>query len=652
MEGSLQMPAEQHPPGPTQEDTVPPAPAIVLQPKPSSSGLPMLALVLLIGVAARVPLAYLNGYAADVNWFMSWTRAVTLDGLGGLYRVTDINYPPFYILVMKLLGEGWRFFDPGLTNSASLAALLRLPACLADVAIALLLFSEGRRLLGPRAGWLAAGLYFLNPAGLYVTAYWGQVDSVHTAFLLAALVACNRRSSSACGFFAAAALLQKLQSIAFLPLFVMEVYRYQRWGGLRRLLAGAGLAVVVVLTPFAVYGSAQQAIERGYAKVVGQYPDRSLYAYNLWTLLDQQDAVDHEPPPWLVRIAADGRAEVPLPAAWYLRFTVRQLSILLFALAVATILTLAARSRRHDLRALAAAALGLAFFTLPTEMHERYAFPVLALLPLWAIAGGGRQLVYWLFTSLFLLNLAGVLKIEPTARIVSGGMMVLLSALMLTLVFEGRRMLRPAAPETLDALNDSAPPRSRLIRAFQVITILFWIAGGVATAAAWQWAQSRPLQPSPDVLYLSDLAPSSASNGWRPLGLDCSVSRSLLQAEGSYYLKGIGTHAPARLTFELPPGFQRFEAKVGVNPNHNGDVECLVRLNGNRAWRRHMKRQEWAELDLPLNGARTLTLEVLPGDTQMHDHVDWCGARLVRAPGAAPEPIQSGPASSTTPFGE
>lgn len=615
----------------------------------------ILALVLLIGTALRVPLAFQAGYGADVSWFANWTRVVTLHGFRDLYATTDCNYPPLYVLIMRGAGEAWQSwieprlgndpqrgppYAPKLADSAYYRAYVRVPACLADILLAIVLWIETRRLFSARAAAVAATAYFLNPAAMYVSGYWGQVDSVHTLLLTAALVACNRHARLTCGFFVGLSLLQKLQSIAVVPLFFLEFYRYQRWRGVGGVLLGAVLAAIVVLSPFVFTGSFDLALKRGYGQAVGYYEDRSLYAFNLWTLLDQQDASDRDVPGWLLRMqAGPEQISVPAKGQWYSHVTYRTLSLALFALAVAVILSLHSRAHRHDLRSLAAGMLALAFFLFPTEMHERYAFPVLGLMVFWAMATPGRMTLYWLFSALFVLNLAAVQKPDAINRVISIGLLALFAALLWCLLAKRRAATAAAEPVALDSesLNDGAPLPSKLVRAFQVVTLLGCVGAALGGFFVWERQRHVPAARSSDAMvFLSDLKPIVASNGWRELAQDQSVSRSVLQCDGAYYLRGLGMHAPARAVYEVPEGFDRLVTKVCVDPRHKGRVSARVRLDGRAVWQQRLEHGDSADVDVPLGHTKFLMLEITPEGDQKSDHVNWCGARLIRQAASQP----------------
>ena len=60
----------------------------------------------------------------------------------------------------------------------------------------------------------------------------------------------------------------------------------------------------------------------------------------------------------------------------------------------------------------------------------------------------------------------------------------------------------------------------------------------------------------------------SAEQGWGMTRLDKNAGGGLLQVEDMVFQKGFGTHANARILVVVPPGAQRFQARVG--PDHGG----------------------------------------------------------------------------------
>ncbi len=152
--------------------------------------------ILIGGIALRVWVVSYGriGHLPDVNTFLRWVRGLADLGLGDFYAAGSFcDYPPLAMLI--LLSVGWvaAAFDGVLANDALLCVLIKIPACLADVCIALVLFIEGKRMFGSARALGAAALYFLSPLPLYNSAYWGQVDSIHSLLILLALVSADRR---------------------------------------------------------------------------------------------------------------------------------------------------------------------------------------------------------------------------------------------------------------------------------------------------------------------------------------------------------------------------------------------------------------------------------------------------------------------------
>jgi len=150
------------------------------------------------------------------------------------------------------------------------------------------------------------------------------------------------------------------------------------------------------------------------------------------------------------------------------------------------------------------------------------------------------------------------------------------------------------------------------------------------------------------VAFLSDLEPSEASDGapfgddlgmrW-PHRLDRSVTGKPLRAGGRRYARGIGVHAPSRMTWALDGGWRRLLGSVAIDDevlllNSHGSVVFRVLVDGTPQWESPILRGGDTPLELPdldLDGARELTLEVDPStDFFVADRADWLMLLLVR----------------------
>lgn len=611
-------------------------------------------LLLLVGLAARAGLSLRPGLTDDTELFEAWLRGAGQHGLSGFYdQVDGANYPPLHILTLR--AQAWLLEQAGVDlvlpeSSRVIRVFLRAPACAADVLIALVLYGMCARRWGRRAGLGGAALYFLNPVSLYVSAYWGQVDSIHTFFVLAGLASLNRDRPLRSGLAIGLAMLQKFQSITFLPLFIFDAYRWRGLRGVCALGAGFVLSACAVMAPFAAAGSdkpegrlsvAKEALERGYLRVLGQYPRLSINAYNLWHVGNHHLIGDRNPPRILIKAAASGQTSVAQDAKWYLQLTWRRIGSILFVLFVATVLAIYARRHLPEDRALAAGLLGLTFFLFPTEMHERYAYPVIAVLVPWAVVGAWRERWFWGLSVLLLLNLTGPLPVTQITSEVSVGVLLLFTAGMLMIavgpagVRGGAALTGASGAAALAALTDTAggpPARRVLVTWFCRLTFLTWVAV-LNVACVLVYLGSVAAWPREGgVVYLSELPARSARQQYASVQADAEVDGGPLFVGGRYYFRGLGTHASARVVYDVPPGYTRFRSLAGVNGHFGGVARVKVLVDGELVQQSDPLSAVTApfEVDVDVSAARELILIVEPNGPNTGDHVDWADARFVK----------------------
>ncbi len=597
------------------------------------------AAVLVIGVIARVALVCTEGlgHLPDTNLFYDWTTGLGSLGLAGFYENRAFcDYPPLFVLVMWLIGKVTALVGGVLQEEVVVRAILKVPACLADGVIALTLLSEGRRIAGRHAGVAAAALYFLNPAAVYNSAYWGQVDAIHTALLLLGVAAVGRSRFASAGVFGALALLTKFQSIALLPLLIFDTWRCRRWRGLALMVCGAAAAACALLLPFGLTGTLDDVLSRAYVHVVGQYHQLSRNAMNLWQLLGIAELADTAPPGFIVAAVARGEPSIATDASPLLWLTYRHISLLLYAWSVAAILSLHARQAGAMARYGAAGALALAFFFIPTEMHERYAHPALAFLALWAVSAAWRERAFWFVSILLLLNLTLVLPINDIVVHTAGAMTLAFAVVCVLALRKPASELPPAAaPSPADA--DARMTDSVLVRAFARITWLSGLALAAATVGIVGWCAASSLfrraAEAPGVTHVSALTPEREHQGWGTLRVDRAVSGGLIQMGDRLYLRGLGTHTPSRQLYVIPEGATQFRATVGIDgaAGQRGSAVAIVELDGEEAYRSPtlFGGEAPVEVTVPLDGAKRITLRTdATADGNRADHVSWALARF------------------------
>ncbi len=318
-----------------------------------------------------------QGFKNDIQTFEAWTISLLDHGLANFYGQTGFaDYPPGYFYVLALIGHLWaplRAHDP---NFGILMLMTKLPSIFADLGIGALIFALGKRFAPPVVAFGAAALYVLNPATIYISANWGQVDAFAGFFVLLAaylLLRSDDRAPGQLGWEIPVAwislsysLLIKPQAAAVIPVFI--AFAFVDAQRRRTRLIGTGIGIVAAFA-FAVVASEPfhpanplatlQWLLGRYEFGSNVYPYNTVNAFNLWAI---------KGPFWQ---RDDVLIGFILKAPQYFW----GIGLVLAALALIVWRYLQARSASALLEACALAL--LAFFVLATRMHERYSFNAL-----------------------------------------------------------------------------------------------------------------------------------------------------------------------------------------------------------------------------------------------------------------------------------
>lgn len=238
-------------------------------------------IVLFSALLLRVLFAFaVYGFPPDIACFMGWANQAAETGLFRVYSgEMYIDYPPGYVSILWVLGKLKGLF--GLSDaSPAFLVLLKLPALLADLALAFLLFSLARGRLGDERSLFLFALCALNPAIGLNSALWGQVDSVFVLPLFAGMLLLVQGKLLHSATLFALALLVKPQTLIFSPLWLFTfLERRNLVVFLKSVVAGLAVFLGVAL-PFSL--SRVFAIYRG---AIGSYQYATLNAFNLFALL-------------------------------------------------------------------------------------------------------------------------------------------------------------------------------------------------------------------------------------------------------------------------------------------------------------------------------------------------------------------------------
>lgn len=336
-----------------------------------------------------------GGFAGDIDYWATWTKTLVTNGLGRAYE-SGINYHPLFLYVLTAFG----FLRN--TEEAIRAHIheLKYLVLLFDFLAAYLLI---RFLTANKRSALPAFFILFNPAYLYNTMIWGQVDAIHTFFSFASLLTAMHGGAVTSSVLFLLALNMKAQAIIFLPFLALFLlpYFFDFRTFLKSFFSVAGVQALLLL-PF-ILEDRMKSLIRTVLHAVDYNPVVSMNAFNAWYLFFRGD----------LSALPDAAAFMGISyKVWGLMsFSVVSLSLLF---AVGPRIFTRARHKEpyhwedYQLFFLCLGLISIAFFYFNTQMHERYAHPAILFLGVYGVLSG-RYIIFVLVSLGYLLNMDAVL---------------------------------------------------------------------------------------------------------------------------------------------------------------------------------------------------------------------------------------------------
>ncbi len=378
--------------------------------------------ILAILLLARVALAPVGIFEIDFAAWVAWGEDLwTGDWAHFTERGFNDRLPAVFYLLWFLAGL---HHLTGLPNEF----LYKLPANLADTALAWLIFRFAARHWGNRLGLVAGLAYALNPFAWHVSTFWGQMDAVQALLLAGTLLLAARGGTVLPVVLLTIATLFKPHSVVLAPLLAVLWWRQTSHAlrqVVRRIILAGTTAVVTVWILTAPFVPPERWNQHQYEGIVSpfaflwdrfqaannQYPYASVNAFNVWSATGALWASDQKPVAGLTA------------QTWgMILFCATALGVVLLALRRSTLTS-------PDLF-LAAATLSFLAFTFLTRAHERHVFPAIALLAFVAVSRPMLFGAYLASTAAALVNTLYAYRslelhipepLSPTAvRVISG----------------------------------------------------------------------------------------------------------------------------------------------------------------------------------------------------------------------------------------
>ena len=322
-------------------------------------------LLLVLGFLIRVALWPQAGLVGDVDVFVQWVHGLATRGFGHAYD-QQLSFPAVMAWIWGALAAVQPAFAraPDATDPAILA-LMKAPASLADLGIAAAVGWWFRD--SPRLALAAAAAILLWPVTWYVSALWGQYESLYVLPALLAVLAARAHRPGWAAALLAIALMTKPQALPFAVPFAAWFLATEGWRGALKAATIAGAVALVLWLPFLAAGG-----PIAYLRNLGAYQNDmfdflSLRAWNPW---------------WLVQELFGGGNFISDQTAVVGPLTYRMIGLAAAAGLVALVFVSVYRQPTPERLAMGLAAVTLGAFIGLTTMHERYSYPAIVFLML------------------------------------------------------------------------------------------------------------------------------------------------------------------------------------------------------------------------------------------------------------------------------
>jgi Gpi18-like mannosyltransferase len=539
------------------------------------------------------------GYEQEIQNYKIWSQSAVQFGTHNIYDRTWCDIPPVYPYVLNGIGHIYRLFSPKFEyNTYLFQFLIKFPPILADLLISLIIFFFLRKKKNSfSVAFLAMSAYAFNPAVIFSSACWGQMDSIALLFALGAVVALVDRKYFWAWSLIAVGVLTKVQLAVLLPIFVLITWRRK---GLKTLLNGMTAfwcAFVFILLPFLRFHQVDRIIDRVF-NAAGGYPYLSFCAFNLW---------------WLFR---GGPGKWVMDTSLFLNlFSYRTLGNVFLGMVFLLLLGyLFYRDKEEDSVFFGSFLAVFSFFMLATRVHERYAAFSLAFLLLAAVRRRNLRVVYSILSLTAFMNIFIAL-------------------------FWAYPKNFPAPPHLFQLM-----PADDLISLINISLFFFvlFIIGkatklkylGYLLAAVLMIFAGFSLTRTPHPVFLSDLAPKTQYQQSGQLRMDRSTGGNPLTVNGFIFSKGIGTNAYSSLEYDLGGRYRYLEGMVGLDDyaSRGNKIEAWIYADNKLIYNSGIF-GGWVNphyFFLKISGTKILKLIISDGgDGIDNDHGDWLGIKVL-----------------------
>jgi hypothetical protein len=162
------------------------------------------------------------------------------------------------------------------------------------------------------------------------------------------------------------------------------------------------------------------------------------------------------------------------------------------------------------------------------------------------------------------------------------------------------------------------------------------LIAGLASSHLLQAATAEATPETSGRVYLTPEIATSVEN-FMEVQKNLAFGGLPISIGGQKFENGLGVHSPSKIVFPLEGKYTTFHVVPGPDDSHAGTMEMKILVDDKQVWTSGQVSKSGyspTPLDLPVAGAKTLTLVVEDCGQNGGDHASWGDAYLI--PAAAP----------------
>lgn len=343
-------------------------------------------LLLLVILFLRVYLFNLQSFHIDMGTWEAWSYRLVSGGIPNFYAPNYFSdYFPGYLYILWIFGNLYHFFLPNVSfANFNFEILLKLITTAFDFGTSYFIYKIVNKHFS-KLSKFAALLYLVNPAVIFNSSIWGQIDGIPTFFLVCStylLIELKKPFKSS--FLSSISVLIKPQSLAIFPIILIyEIKLYKKKLGTIFLIVL--LTFILLSMPFLINDPIN-----GFINLVNKsfnvYPYNSLFAFNFWGILG-----------WW-----------KLDKNIFFMLSYQTWGVILYSVFMLINIYPLLKNKIKPLDFYLASSLSfMIFYLFFTRIHERYLFPFLAFILISAFISKSKILgiVYFIISIVHFINL-------------------------------------------------------------------------------------------------------------------------------------------------------------------------------------------------------------------------------------------------------